>query len=51
MAVVVMFGFCFLLINLPEMALGDENSPYAFTDRGYYEQFADEFEADNGLAY
>lgn len=51
MAVVAMFGFCFLLINLPEMVLGDENSPYAFTDRGYYEQFSEEYEADNDLIY
>lgn len=50
-AVVAMFGFCFLLINLPEMVLSDENSPYKFTDRGYYEQFADEFEADNDFEY
>lgn len=50
-AVVAMFGFCFLLINLPETVLGDENSPYSFTDRGYYEPFADEFEADNGFEY
>ncbi len=50
-AVIVMFGFCFLLINLPEMVLGDENSPYAFTDRGYYERFAKEFEKDNGFEY
>ncbi len=51
MAIVAMFGFCFLLINLPEMVLGDENSPYAFTDRGYYEKYADEFEKDYGLIY
>lgn len=51
MAVVAMFLFCFLLINLPEMILGDENSPYAFTDRGYYEQFAEEYERDNNLIY
>lgn len=51
MAVIAMFGFCFLLINLPEMVLGDENSPYAFTDRGYYQQFSEEYEADNDLIY
>lgn len=51
MAVVAMFGFCFLLINLPEMVLGSEKSPYAFTDRGYYEQFSEEFERDNGFEY
>lgn len=51
MAVAAMLGFCFLLINLPEMVLGDKNSPYTFTDRGYYEQFADEFEADNEFYY
>lgn len=51
MAVTVMFGFCFLLINLPEMLLGSENSPYAFTDRGYYEQYSEQFEKDNGFTY
>lgn len=50
-AVVAMLGFCFLLINLPEMVLGNENSPYKFTDRGYYERFADGFEADNNFEY
>lgn len=50
-AVVVMFGFCFLLINLPEMILGNENSPYTFTDRGYYERYAENFEKDNGFTY
>ena len=51
MAVAAMFGLCFLLINLPEMILGDENSPYQFTDRGYYEQYAGPFEADNSFTY
>ncbi len=51
MAIVAMFGFCFLLINLPEMVLSDENSPYKFTNRGYYEQFAEEFEAKNNFEY
>lgn len=51
MAVVAMFGFCFLLINLPEMLLGDEKSPYAFTDRGYYEQYGEKYEADNDVIY
>lgn len=50
-AVVAMFGFCFLLINLPEMTLSDENTPYSFTDRGYYEKYAAEYEADNGMIY
>lgn len=50
-AVVVMFGLCFLLINLPELVLGDENSPYAFSDRGYYEPFAERFEAEQHLEY
>lgn len=51
MAVAAMFGFCFLLINLPEMLLGDENSPYHFTDRGYYEQYGEEYEADHKVNY
>lgn len=51
MAVVAMFALCFLLINLPEMVLGDKDSPYKFTDRGYYEQYAEPFEADNNFEY
>lgn len=51
MAVAAMLGLCFLLINLPEMVLGKEDSPYVFTDRGYYEQYAKEFEADYDLEY
>ncbi len=51
MAVIVMFGFCFLLINLPEMLLGNENSLYEFTDRGYYEKFGEAYEKDNGVEY
>lgn len=50
-AVVVMFGFCFLLINLPEMILGSEESPYAFTDRGYYERYGEMYESNNDLEY
>lgn len=51
MAVVAMFGFCFLLINLPEDLLGKESSPYEFTDRGYYERYGEQFEAENGYDY
>lgn len=51
MAVAAMFGFCFLLINLPEMVLGDENSPYAFTHRGYYEQYGRQYEAEHFVDY
>ena len=29
----------FLLVNLPEMLLKNENSPYAFPTHGYYDQF------------
>lgn len=50
-AVAAMFAFCFLLINLPEMLLSDKNSPYQFTDRGYYEKYGERFEADNNLSY
>lgn len=49
MGMAAMFVLCFLLINLPEMVLGKEDSPYEFTDRGYYEQFGEEFEADKGF--
>lgn len=51
MAVVAMFGFCFLLINLPENLLGREDTPYEFTNRGYYERFAEGFERDNNYDY
>ena len=51
MAVLSMLTLCFLLINLPEMLLSDESSPYAFTSRGYYERYAPAFEADNALQY
>ncbi|MCH4181156.1 MAG: HXXEE domain-containing protein [Atopobiaceae bacterium] len=51
MAVATMFALCFLLINLPEDLLGSPDSPYAFTDRGYYAQYAQAFEADTGLTY
>lgn len=51
MAVAAMFGFCFLLINLPEMVLGDENSPYTFTNRGYYQQYGQQYEADYNAIY
>lgn len=50
-AVAAMFGLCFLLINLPENLLGREDSPYAFTDRGYYEQYAEQYEDITGLEY
>lgn len=50
-AVVAMFAFAYLLISLPEMLLKDENSPYKFTDRGYYEQYHEEFETDKNYGY
>lgn len=51
MAIVGTFALCFLLINLPEGVLGKEDSPYEFTDRGYYEQYGERFEQDNGYTY
>lgn len=50
-AVIAMFGFCFLLINLPEMILGNEKTPYAFTDRGYYEKYGEQYESEHSLVY
>lgn len=41
----------FLLINLPEMVLSSENTPYEFTDRGFYEQYGEQYEQDNGYEY
>lgn len=32
-------GLSFLLVNLPELLLKNENSPYYFTTHGYYDQF------------
>ncbi len=51
LAVTVMFALCFLLINLPEMLLGDKNSPYAFTDRGYYERYGTLYETEHNAVY
>lgn len=51
MAIAATAVFSFLLINLPELLLGNEKSPYEFTDRGYYERFGEEFEQDNGYTY
>lgn len=50
-AVAVMFAFCFLLINLPEDLLGDKNTPYEFTNRGYYEPYGEAFEKEHGYEY
>lgn len=51
MAVAALVCLCFLLINLPEKLLGSKDTPYAFKNRGYYEQYAEQFEADSGLEY
>lgn len=51
MAIVGMFALCFLLINLPENILGKEDNPYGFTNRGYYERFAEPFETDHKFEY
>ncbi len=51
MALVATAMFSFLLINLPEAVLGKEDCPYEFTNRGYYEQFGEQYEQDNGLEY
>lgn len=51
MGVAAMFALAFLLISLPEMLLQDENSPYKFTDRGFYEQYSQQYELDNDYDY
>ena len=51
MAVAAMLALCYLLINLPEKLLGSEDSPYAFTHRGYYQRYAEQYEGDTGLKY
>jgi hypothetical protein len=38
-AVLSLASLSFLLVNLPEMLLKSEDSPYVFTNHGYYEQF------------
>lgn len=48
-ASIAVFGF--LLINLPEAVLGREDSPYEFTNRGYYERFGEQYEQDNNFEY
>ncbi len=50
-AIVGTFVFAFLLINLPEDLLKQEDNPYYFTDRGYYEKYGEEYEKDNNLEY
>ena len=51
MAIVATAALSFLLINLPEATLGKEDSPYEFTDRGYYEQYGEQYEQDNDYEY
>lgn len=51
MGVAGMFAFAYLLISLPESILKDENSPYKFTDRGFYEQYSEQYEIDNNYDY
>ncbi len=51
MAIAATAVLAFLLINLPEDVLGKEDSPYEFTNRGYYEKFGEEFERDTGFSY
>lgn len=51
MAIIGTMALCFLLINLPEMTLNSENTPYAFTDRGYYERYGEMFEREHGYIY
>lgn len=50
-AIVSTMIFAYLLISLPEQLLKDTNSLYAFTDRGYYEQFGKQYEQDHGVTY
>lgn len=51
MAITATAALGFLLINLPETLLSSENTPYEFTDRGFYEQYGEQFEQDNGYRY
>ncbi|MGN0999511.1 MAG: hypothetical protein ACI4PO_08165, partial [Faecousia sp.] len=51
MAVAAIGVLGFLLINLPETLLSSEDTPYEFTDRGFYEPYGEQYELDNGAAY
>ncbi len=51
MAIVPTAVLGFMLINLPEAILSSENTPYEFTDRGYYEKYGEQYEQDNGCEY
>lgn len=51
MAIAGTIVLCFLLINMPENIWGKKDSPYEFTNRGYYEQFGEQYEKDNGFIY
>lgn len=51
MAIAASAALSFLLINLPEMVFSSENTPYEFTDRGFYEQYGEQFEHDNEYIY
>lgn len=51
MGIGAMLFFCFLLINLPESLLGNAESPYEFTNRGFYEQYGQSYEANHGARY
>lgn len=43
--------FAFLLINLPENLLKNENNQYYSTYRGYYEKYGEQYEKDNNIKY
>lgn len=51
MAIIGTMVLCFLLINMPENILGKKDNPYEFTNRGYYEQFGEQYEKENGFTY
>lgn len=50
-AIVGTFVFAFLLINLPEDLLKNEDNQYYFTDRGYYEKYGIYYEKDTDKKY
>ncbi len=51
MAIGATFVFAFLLINLPEDLLKNENTAYYFTNRGYYQEYGEQYEKDNNFKY
>lgn len=42
---------CLICIDVPEKILAKEDNNYYFTNRGYYEQFSEQYESDHNVIY